>query len=96
VLAVGAHPVRDPLQGGALEPRRPQLTAAPAGDQAGPLEHLQVLGDGLRTDRKRLGELVDRGLAAGQPREDRPPGRVGERVERGAQLIIYLVYQPTG
>ena len=35
------------LERGALEARRAQLRAAPAGDQPGALEHLEVLGDGL-------------------------------------------------
>jgi hypothetical protein len=51
------------------------------------LEHLEVLGDGLGADRERPRQLVDGGVALGQTVEDRPPRRVGERGEGGAERV---------
>src|SRR6185437_5820724 len=72
----------------ALEPRRSQLRRPSAGDQAGPLEHLEVLGDGLQAEREGLGKLVhgDHALL-GEPRDDRTARGVGQGRERDAQLV---------
>src|SRR6516162_1637222 len=83
--------VLEPL-GGVLEwprlnPAGPPLRLAAARDQPGAFQHLQVLGDGGKTHRKGLGELADRGLACGQPCQDRAPGRIGERRVSGAEVI---------
>src|SRR5262249_34423745 len=45
-------PVGRRLQRRPVDPRRPQLRLPPPGDQPGPLEHLEVLGDRLHADRK--------------------------------------------
>ena len=55
--------------------RRPSL------DQAGPLEHLEVLGDGGERHVERAGEVADRPLALGEHVEHPPPRLAGERVE---------------
>src|SRR5581483_10516026 len=52
-------------------------------------------------DRERLGQLVDRRLAAREPRDHGPPHRVAQRGERPVELpVVRLVnrhlYQPTG
>src|SRR6267142_527747 len=60
-----------------LEAARPSLGVAPARDQPGPLEHLEVLGDRRLADLERGGQLRHRGLAGGQAGEDRPPRRIG-------------------
>jgi len=38
-------------------------------------------------DRERLGQLRDRRVTAGQPAQDRAPGRIGEGAEREAQPV---------
>ena len=72
----------------ALEPRRALLRCPSTRDQPGPLEHLQVLGDGLHAERERLRQLVHGDLAVvRQPREDRAPGRIGEGRKCEAELV---------
>ena len=68
-----------------LEPARPALRVAPARDEPGALEHLEVHRDRGLAHRERLGELVTDGLARGQPRQDRAPGRIGEGGEGGVE-----------
>src|SRR5207248_676935 len=43
--AIGPHPVCDVLERRRLQPAGPPLRLAPLGDQPGPLQHLEVLGD---------------------------------------------------
>src|SRR5919106_4882994 len=99
---VAGQPVGGLLERLALQPRRPQLRAALARDQARPLEHLQMLGDRLHGDRKRLCELVDGGVALREPGQDPASSRVRERRERPAQLVdrhllfTFLVDKPLG
>jgi len=64
-----------------LEPAGPVLRGAAANDQPGTLQHLQVSGYRRETDREGLGELADRRFSVGEPGENRPPGRVGQRRE---------------
>src|SRR4051794_40746199 len=87
-VAVLLQPLGHVAQRRSLQPGGPQLRRATARDQAGALQHLQVLRDGLDAVRERLRELVDRHLALlCEPGEDRPPRRVGERREREAELV---------
>src|SRR5580698_2702782 len=74
--------------------QRPGLQAAEPGgrppgprDQAGVLKHLQVLGDRRLGHAEGRGELGNGRLAFGQPGQDRPPRRVGERPEYQAELV---------
>src|SRR3954466_14560159 len=76
-LAVVLEERRGVLEGRTLDPRGPQPPVLPARDKPRLLEHLQVLGHRLQRDRERLGELVDRRLAAREPREDLPSGGGG-------------------
>ena len=46
-----------------------------------------MLGDGRQAHGERLGQFGHRGLAAGEPRQDRAPGRIGERGEGGAEAV---------
>src|SRR3954452_11243449 len=85
--AVALEPLGGIAHRRAAQSRRAQLRGPPALDQAGALEDAQVLGDGLQRDRERRGELVHRGLALDEPREDRPPGRVGQGGEGRAELV---------
>jgi hypothetical protein len=36
----------------------------------------------------RGGQLTDRGVTDGQPRDDVPPGRVGQRSEHAGKLVV--------
>ena len=69
----------------ALEPAGPPLRVLPDADQPCPFQDLQVLGHGGLADCKRLGELGDRGVSERQSRQDRAPGRIGERPEGGIE-----------
>ena len=63
-------------------------------DQPAALEHLQVLMDGGQGDRKRRGQLADRGRPPGEPLDDRAAGRVGEGLEHEVQLARILKHVP--
>src|SRR5205807_474232 len=85
-------PVRLEPVGGVLQRRRAQPRGTKLGracplDQAGALEHPEVLRDRLDADRKRLRQLVDRRLAVGQPCEDRAARRIREGGEGGGELV---------
>src|SRR5262249_17508278 len=61
--AVVLQPVGCALQRARLEPAGAPLRLAPAGDEPGALQHLQVLGDRRQAHRERLGEFRNRSLA---------------------------------
>src|SRR5205814_595064 len=73
-------------EGLGLEATGPALRIAPALDQAGVLEHLQVTRDRGQADRERRGELEHGGLAGGEAHHDRAPGCIGEGGERRVEL----------
>jgi hypothetical protein len=73
-----------------LHARGAPLRFPPARDQTRALEHLQVPRNRGQTDRERLGDLVDGGLALGQVREDRAPRGVGKRGERAGEVVGLL------
>jgi len=52
------------------QPAGSPLSIATATDQPGPLEDLQMTGDGRETDRVRLGQLEHRCLTVGQATHD--------------------------
>src|SRR5215831_14734908 len=85
MLPVELDPVGHALQRVRLQPAGAPLRLAAALDQPGALEHLQVLGHGGEAHIEGLGDLEHRGLARGEAREDRAPGRVGEGGEGGAE-----------
>jgi hypothetical protein len=92
VALLGLPPVTlDPL-GHQLEDIRLEVHRAALGlpapaDQAGVLQHLQVLGDGLDGHVVGRGELVDRGVADREPRHDVPSGGVGQGREHPGERI---------
>src|SRR5690242_12634871 len=77
-LAIVERPLRHLLERRRPEAARPPLRVAPAGNETRALEDLEVLRDGGPAHRERLGELADRTLTGGQPREDGSAGGVGE------------------
>lgn len=90
----------DPLRGG-LHGFRCQAAAVNAAvnlalEKAGGFEYAEVLGDGGKGERERLGELGDRGFALSQAGEDGAAcgvGESGERsVERGIGIVNHVVY----
>ena len=99
LAAVALDPRRHQVEDLRLEVDRAALGVPAAADEAGVLEHPEVLGDGLDGDVVGLGQLVDGGVAVGQPGDDVPPGRVGERREHPGELIcghVVLLVQPIG
>src|SRR5262249_31640005 len=85
--AVFLEPVFDALQRVELDPAWPPLRLAAARDQAGMFQHLEMPRDRRAADVERLGQLRNRGLAKRQPGQNRPPRRVGEGLERGAEVV---------
>ena len=67
------------------------LLLATLTDEAGALEHLQVLGDRRQRHlaQERLGEIRDTRLTVRQAREDRAPGGIGEGGEHLAQGVAH-------
>src|SRR5260370_6096009 len=76
--AIMLDPAGDVLEWTGLEPARPPLRFASARDEAGALQHLEVLGDGGHAHLEGLGQLRDRSLTRGEPSQDRPPGGIGQ------------------
>ena len=85
--AVALHPLRGVAQTVRLETGRPPLGVAPARDQPGILEHLEVLRDCWKRHVERPRELRDRGFPRRETGEDRPPRRIGDRRERRAETV---------
>src|SRR5437660_9146927 len=85
--AVAIEPVVDAFEGRGLDPTGPPLRRATARDQAGPLQHLEMFGNGRAADVEGLGKLGYRSLAQGQPRQDGTAGGIGERRKGGAEGI---------
>src|SRR5687768_18252739 len=85
--AIALQPIVNAFQSLGFDAARAPLRLASARDQAGALQHLEVLGDRRAADVEGLGQLVHRGLAERQPRQDRPARRVGEGCEFGAQRV---------
>src|SRR5512133_4060271 len=94
--AVVIEPFGRVLQRHRAQARGAQLRGAPPFDQAGALEHAQVLADRLGAHRERRRQLVDGGLALHEAREDRPPRGIGERGERRAELVDGHGAKPSG
>src|SRR5215469_12798906 len=85
--AVVLKPIGSVLERCRIELARPPLRPAATCNQAGSLQHLQVLGDGGEADVKGLGEFVNRGFPRGETSKDRTPGRVRQGSVGGAEAI---------
>src|SRR5438128_3403304 len=77
-VAVVLQPVGGVLERPRLEPAGPPLGLAAARDQAGSLQHLEMLGHGRKAHLEGLGQLRDRSLARGEAGEDRAPCGIRE------------------
>src|SRR5262245_38979808 len=85
--AIAFQPVVHLLQRTRFDAAGPPLRLAPAQDQAGALQHLEMLGDGGKTHVEGLGELRHRGFAGRKPRQNGPARRVGQGRKGGAEAI---------
>jgi hypothetical protein len=63
------------------------LAVADSADQAGTLQHLEVLGDGRLSERRSFSEFDDAGLSGREALEDRTTGGVGKGRESTTQGI---------
>ncbi len=70
-----------------LKSRRAALAVAAAADEAGPLQHLEMLGDGGLRQRGSRRKLDDTSLTSTEALEDRPASGVGKGGEGAAQGI---------
>src|SRR5215467_12509189 len=93
--AVALEPVVHLLESPWFNATGPPLRLAAANDEAGALQHLQMLGHSREAHLEGLRQLGDRGLTQRQPRQDGPPRRVGEGRESGAETVRghRLMYQ---
>src|SRR6266851_8031372 len=73
-----------------LEPARTPLRLAAARDQAGALQHLEMLGDRRKAHLEGFSQFSYRGLACGEASENRAPGGIGERGEGGIEVGRHL------
>src|SRR5271163_3947809 len=87
LLSKGLDPIIDILESRRHELARPPLRIAPALDEAGVLEHLEVFRDRRLAEFERLHQLRNRRFAGRQPRKDRAPRGIGERRERAIQTF---------
>ena len=71
--------------GAATSRRGRHCFSRPALDETGTLEHTQVLRDGRRAHLEGQGEVLDDGVARGEPGQDGAAGRVGEGGEKVEQ-----------
>src|ERR1700704_271094 len=67
---VVSQPIGDVLERPGSDPAGPPLCLAPACNQTGMFQHLEVPGDGGQAHRKGSSELRHSGLPGGQARED--------------------------
>lgn len=82
-----AEPVVHREQALELKPRGAALTIACPADEAGPLQDLQMLGDGRLGQRRGLCKLHNPRLTRGQPLEDSPTGGIGKGGEGAAEGV---------
>jgi len=78
VERVGVERVHPPTSFGAVH------------DEAGVFEDAEMLRNCRSAHRKVASQLTDRQRAVGEPRDDRAPGRVAERVELGIVVSSHL------
>ena len=82
-----AEPVVNWKQAFELKSGGTALAVTDSADEAGTLQHLEVLGDGGLSQRGSSCEFDDAGLSGPEPLEDRATGGVGKGRESTAQGI---------
>src|SRR5580704_1159291 len=75
-----------------LKPARAALRVAAVRNEAGALEHLEVLGDGRLGHPEGLGQFQDRSFARSKARENGPASGVGKSGEGGIEAIGWIHY----
>src|SRR3989442_9234183 len=83
-----------------LEAARPPLGVAAAGNQAGAVHHLRLLGSRRLAHRKRPGQLRPRRFTRRQGGEDRAPRGIGEGGKDGVEGVrrlhnLLVIYRTT-
>lgn len=91
--AIALEPVDGLAEGPCVDPARASLRVAAAGDEAGTLQHFEMLGDGRLTDGERLGKLRHRRFPRRQPSQDGAARRIGERGEGRVELRRRITIQ---
>ena len=86
--SVAVDPGGQAFEGRGVQMHGTPLGVARAGDEAGVLEHLDVLGDGLFGDGEGFGELVDGGVAAREARHHGAPDGIGQRHEGAVERVV--------
>src|SRR5579885_1861655 len=81
------NPIGCVLQGACTQAAGPQLSLTSALDQAGPLQHFQVLGNSRKAHLEGLGEFRNRCFAGGKPVQDSAPRGVSQSCKGGAEVI---------
>ena len=89
--AIVFEPVVDVLERLRLDAAGAELRFAAARDQAGALQHLEMLGDRRQAHGERFCQFHDGGFAERQAGQDGAAGRIGERGEGGVE-----VHEPPG
>src|ERR1700730_7337349 len=87
-VAIALGPIRNLPQRTRFQSTRSRLGRATARDEAGALQHLEMLGDRRLRHVERRRQLVDGRLPFRQTRENRPPRRIGEGRERRIERIL--------
>src|SRR5580765_1298501 len=85
-LAITLQPFVSLCQRQSLKPPRTSLRVEAPRNQSGTLQHLEMFGNSRLAHRKRLRQLRNRRLTRRQPRQDRPPRRIGQRREGRVQV----------
>ena len=88
LAAVALDPSGHEVEHLGLEVAGPSLGVPGPCHQPGVLEHPDVLGHGLDRHLVRLGELVHRGVASGEPGDDVAPGRIGQGGEDPGEPVV--------
>ena len=84
--AVALDPAGRVPHGPGAEPAAAHAAVLGAGQQAGALEHPQVLVYAGQRHPERSREVGDRGVACREPRENRATRRIGQRAEDGVEI----------
>src|SRR5262245_39130845 len=80
-------PVDDEPEGFGVEGDDVVAAAALAADEAGTLQDLHVLGDGVEGDSERGGDLRDAGAATREAQDHVAPSRVGDGTEDRREIV---------